>query len=355
MQQQLPPPLLLLLAAAVAPASGPGPLPAMSAGDSTVQPPERFGVVAPQLYRSSVFHPVNFTFLSQLRLKTILHLSPEVTLRAVENFIKESNIRLVHLGIKFWKPSHGWRPTSEELLKEALEMVLDVRNHPLMLMCTSGVHQTGTVVGCLRRIQRYSFTSIIDELRSFAFPGHTRYASENFIEFFDVDVVSLPEKLPDWFRRRREVEEITLRALADRHSHGLGMGQGQGPAQGGAGAVEPAYLVLLGTTTGPLVTKPLEGGSKDVKDKSGDGDGDDDDIPAGKPVLSKAKLAPASAPMQVPVPAPTLAASSNAALMSLGSGDPKARKEKGDDAGKKPVTEEPVDNLIVIFENEARA
>ena len=327
---------------------------AAGAADSTVQPPERFGVIAPQLYRSSVFHPVNFTFLSQLRLKTILHLSPEVTLRAVENFIKESNIRLVHLGIKFWKPSHGWRPTSEELLKEAIELVLDVRNHPLMLMCTSGVHQTGTVVGCLRRIQRYSFTSIIDELRSFAFPGHTRYASENFIEFFDVDVVSLPEKLPEWFKRRREVEETTLRALAQRQlglGLGLGQGQGQGPAQGGPDTPEPAYLALLGTTSGPLVTKPLEGGSKDVKDKGGDDD--DDDASVTKLVLSKAKPTPAPAPATAPL-APALAASSSAALASLGGGDPKARKDKAEDATKKPAAEEPVDNLIVVFENEAR-
>ena len=40
------------------------------------QPPERFGVVEAQVYRSSVFHPVNFTFISTLRLKTIVHLSP---------------------------------------------------------------------------------------------------------------------------------------------------------------------------------------------------------------------------------------------------------------------------------------
>eukprot|EP00516_Mucochytrium_quahogii_P004646 CAMPEP_0203761214 /NCGR_PEP_ID=MMETSP0098-20131031/14349_1 /ASSEMBLY_ACC=CAM_ASM_000208 /TAXON_ID=96639 /ORGANISM=" , Strain NY0313808BC1" /LENGTH=251 /DNA_ID=CAMNT_0050655107 /DNA_START=146 /DNA_END=901 /DNA_ORIENTATION=+ len=151
-----------------------------------------------------MFHPVNFNFINGLHLKTIVHLSPEVTLRAVSSFIRDSNITLVHLGMKFWKPS-GWAPICEDIVKEALEIVLDVRNHPLMLMCTSGLHQTGTIVGCLRRLQNRSFTSIIDELRSFAYPSHTRYANENFIEFFDVDLVSLPENLPAWFLKHQGI------------------------------------------------------------------------------------------------------------------------------------------------------
>ena len=149
---------------------------------TTVHPPERFGVVEGQLYRSSVFQPVNFTFISTLKLKTIVHLSPEVTLRAVRNFIEDNDIRLVHLGIN-WQ-STPWKPVSQELVKEAIEIALDVKNYPLMLMCTSGVHQTGTVVGCLRKMQHRSFTSVIDEMRSFAFPAHTRYANETFIDFF---------------------------------------------------------------------------------------------------------------------------------------------------------------------------
>jgi len=214
-----------------------------------VEPPERFGIVAPQVYRSSVFHPVNFSFLDRLKLKTIVHLSPEVTLRAVGQMIQDNGIRLVHLGIKFWRPSSGWKPMSDELLKEALELVLDERNHPLMLMCTSGVHQTGTVIGCLRKLQRFSFTSIIDELRGFASPGHTRYANENLIEFFDVDLVSLPEQLPSWFERHVNMPPLPV------------IPQGKKP---------PAYLSYLNVNSGPLVSVPLKTKQKSEKGDKGE-------------------------------------------------------------------------------------
>ncbi|GBG32078.1 Tyrosine-protein phosphatase SIW14 [Hondaea fermentalgiana] len=179
----------------------------------TLHAPERFGTVEAGVYRSSVLQPVNFQFVCGLGLKTIVHLSPEVTLRAVSKFISEQNIKLLHLGLKFWRPS-GWSLISEDLVKEALEVVLDERNHPLLIMCTSGVHLTGTVIGCLRRLQQRSFTNIMDELRCFAHPTHTRYANETFIEFFDVDLVSLPGQLPSWFSHASEVSHRKFAPLA---------------------------------------------------------------------------------------------------------------------------------------------
>jgi len=42
----------------------------------------------------------------------------------------------IHLGLSVWKPNLGWRPVSEELIKDGLEMALDVENHPILVMCT---------------------------------------------------------------------------------------------------------------------------------------------------------------------------------------------------------------------------
>lgn len=39
------------------------------------------------------------------------------------------------MGWKVWKPDATWKPVSEELIKEALEYVLNVNNHPIMVMC----------------------------------------------------------------------------------------------------------------------------------------------------------------------------------------------------------------------------
>mmetsp|Transcript_5360 Transcript_5360/g.6765 ORF Transcript_5360/g.6765 Transcript_5360/m.6765 type:complete len:283 (+) Transcript_5360:52-900(+) len=163
-----------------------------------VSPPECFGIVEPLVYRSSTFTPDNFSFIQQLNLKTIVHLSPDITQRAVSEFFQQNGIELIHLGMKSWKPS-GWQ-ISEELVKNALEIILNEKYHPVLITCTSGVHQTGTVVGCLRRLQEWSFANTLEELRIYSSKARTRYVNETFVEYFDPDLVTLPINLPTWFR-----------------------------------------------------------------------------------------------------------------------------------------------------------
>ncbi|CAG8439489.1 21295_t:CDS:10 [Rhizophagus irregularis] len=144
-------------------------------------PPEQFGIIEKGVYRSDMLHPSHFSFIKALQLKTALVLSPEVPTRAVLNFLEENNIKLVHLGLSIWKPNLGWRPVSEELIKDGLEMALDVGNHPILVLCTSGIHETGTFVGCLRKLQNWNFSSIVAEYRSYA-GNKVRYVNEQFIE-----------------------------------------------------------------------------------------------------------------------------------------------------------------------------
>ncbi|KAJ2075503.1 hypothetical protein GGI16_008547, partial [Coemansia sp. S142-1] len=70
--------------------------------------------------------------------------------------------------------------------------------HPLLIVCSSGVRETGTLVGCLRKLQHWNFNSIVYEYRSFA-GGKGKYTHELFIELFDTDLVTLPATLPKWF------------------------------------------------------------------------------------------------------------------------------------------------------------
>ncbi|CAG8435392.1 10752_t:CDS:2 [Funneliformis mosseae] len=179
-------------------------------------PPEQFGIIEKGVYRSDMLHPSQFSFIKALHLKTVLVLSPEVPTRAVTNFLEDNNIKLVHLGLrvwKFWKPNLGWRPVSEELIKDGLEMALDVENYPILVMCTSGIHETGTFVGCLRKLQNWNFNSIAAEYRCFA-GNKARYVNEQFIELFDMDLITLPHNLPSWFLEQQkllqqeEVEEL---------------------------------------------------------------------------------------------------------------------------------------------------
>ncbi|KAF9932280.1 hypothetical protein FBU30_008575 [Linnemannia zychae] len=115
-----------------------------------------------------------------------------------------------------------WKPLSEELIKEGLEMVLDVKNYPIMVMDTSGIHEIGTFMGCLRRLQHWNLSSIIVEYRAYA-GNKARYVNEQFIELFDIDWITLPANLPNWWIEqeamwREEEEERELHLQQEREA-----------------------------------------------------------------------------------------------------------------------------------------
>ncbi|KNE68703.1 hypothetical protein AMAG_13346 [Allomyces macrogynus ATCC 38327] len=177
--------------------------------------PDAFAQVEPNVYRSGMPTAAHIPYLRTLHLKSVLVLSPDLPPRAVFAFLDEQKIELIHLGQPHaWRPTLGppstlsttsnssppatWRPVPEELIKEALELVLDApRTHPVLVCCTTGVHETGVLVACLRRMQRWNFNSIVAEFRAFSFPS-ARAMAEQFVELFDDSLVTLPppERLP---------------------------------------------------------------------------------------------------------------------------------------------------------------
>jgi len=58
-------------------------------------PPELFGLVEKDIYRSNTLKPENFPFIKTLNLRTALLLSPEIPTRTVSFFFEESGIKLV--------------------------------------------------------------------------------------------------------------------------------------------------------------------------------------------------------------------------------------------------------------------
>ncbi|KAG5458414.1 MAG: tyrosine phosphatase family-domain-containing protein [Olpidium bornovanus] len=181
---------------------------------SLVTPPDAFGLVNDGVYRSDLLRPAHFGFMRTLNLRTVVVLTPEVPARAVLNFLEENGIKLgegdalkLTPAIPAWKRNVTWRPVSDELIKEGLELILNEENHPVLIQ--AGIHETGTFVGCLRKLQGWNFSSIVGEVRmcldhytrkyrSYA-GSKARYVNEQYIELFDVDLVTLPKMLPEWF------------------------------------------------------------------------------------------------------------------------------------------------------------
>lgn len=67
---------------------------------------------------------------------------------------------------------------------QALGVVLDRSNYPLLIHCNKGKHRTGCVVACFRKVLGESMESIIHEYHTYA--GHkARELDQQFIRSFD--------------------------------------------------------------------------------------------------------------------------------------------------------------------------
>jgi protein tyrosine/serine phosphatase len=166
-----------------------------------LNPPRAFAVVEPRLFRSAVFARENFSFLRQLKLKTIMYLASEEPSKALFDFCTEEDATFLNFGThQPYTRAGEWSPLRGDLAKEALQSLLQVDRLPLLIVCLNGIQQTSALVGCLRRLQGWSFTAIIEEHRRFGDVG-SRSAIEHYIEIFDVDVVTIPptRSLPEWF------------------------------------------------------------------------------------------------------------------------------------------------------------
>ncbi|KAI9815052.1 MAG: hypothetical protein M1827_002895 [Pycnora praestabilis] len=148
----------------------------------TLNPPENFSKVSAGIYRSGFPKPENFEHLGSLRLKTVLTLVPEEYPEPNAAFIIENSIQHFQIGMPGNKEPFVKIPPRD--IAAALSVVLDRRNHPLLIHCNKGKHRTGCVVGCFRKIQNWALASIFVEYHHHASPK-SRMLDERFIELFD--------------------------------------------------------------------------------------------------------------------------------------------------------------------------
>lgn len=104
---------------------------------SILAPPHAFAIVERGVYRSNMPHPTDMPFLLRLGLRTVVILSPEQPLRAVSEQFEAANVRVCQLAGTLPAQDTTWKPVHDEIIKEALELVLDRTIHPILLLCTS--------------------------------------------------------------------------------------------------------------------------------------------------------------------------------------------------------------------------
>ncbi|CAH2059696.1 unnamed protein product [Thlaspi arvense] len=187
----------------------------VSGDELNLIPPLNFAMVDNGIFRSGFPDSANFSFLKTLGLRSIISLCPEAYPENNMQFLKSNGIRLFQFGIKgykclpglenevwlhLWNSKHqkegsytnGNSKTSEPFvnisdhkIREALKVLLDEKNHPLLIHCNRGKHRTGCLVGCMRKLQKWCLTSIFDEYQRFA-AAKARVSDQRFMELFDV-------------------------------------------------------------------------------------------------------------------------------------------------------------------------
>lgn len=136
---------------------------------TSIVPPTNFGaVVNGQLFRSAYPQPHNVSFMKGMKLKTIVCLVDTENSQECADFIDQDGIRRVRLDIAANKG--GKVKADIESIYDALLIVMDVANYPLLIHCNQGKHRTGCVIACLRKMQGWSDHAAVDEYRTYSNP-----------------------------------------------------------------------------------------------------------------------------------------------------------------------------------------
>ncbi|CAK9327828.1 unnamed protein product [Citrullus colocynthis] len=151
--------------------------------DALLLPPPNFSMVEDGIFRSGFPQPLNFPFLRTLNLRSIIYLCPEPYPEENLEFLKANNIKLFQFKIEGKKEPFVSIP--EDAILEALKILIDVRNHPILIHCKRGKHRTGSLVGCLRKFQNWCLSSVFEEYQRFA-GMKSRVTDLQFIEKFDI-------------------------------------------------------------------------------------------------------------------------------------------------------------------------
>lgn len=159
-------------------------------GEGLLVPPLNFAMVDYGVFRSGFPDTANFSFLQTLGLRSIIYLCPEPYPEANVEFLNANGIRLFQFAIEGSKePPLVSIP--EETIREALKVVVDEKNRPLLIHCKRGKHRTGSLVGCLRKLQKWCLTSIFEEYQRYA-AEKARVSDLRFMELFDISGFKQP-------------------------------------------------------------------------------------------------------------------------------------------------------------------
>ena len=155
---------------------------AMSTSSSV--PPTAFAMVAPHIYRSGFPTRHNIEYLSRLNLRCIvkLHVGAAHS-EEVQSWVNAAGIEVVECCVAANK--EPFVVADAEEIHKALRLILDPQRQPVLIHSLRGQARMGVVIACLRKLQQWSYTTIIEEYRRFTGSGASLLDMQ-YIELFPI-------------------------------------------------------------------------------------------------------------------------------------------------------------------------
>ncbi|MCP8717188.1 MAG: hypothetical protein M5E90_07190 [Asgard group archaeon] len=191
-------------------------------------PPENFGIVETGIYRSTKLESENFPFLQTLDLKSIIILDTEKPPRSLSNFLENNpSLQFFNLGgLKISNHQHTgitskvdqedidrdvelrinnfsfntpktfastisltrkdqWMLIEKNIVLKTFEIMFNKKNYPMLVIDSSA-----TLIGILRKIQKWNFNSILNEYRIYSgMSTKNNYYAETFLELVQVELI----------------------------------------------------------------------------------------------------------------------------------------------------------------------
>jgi tyrosine-protein phosphatase-like protein OCA2 len=165
--------------------------------DITYVPPLNFALVEDSIYRSGHPVPINFPFLKTLGLRTVIYVGDKDDNEEYYEFLKKEGIQFKYLEMKSSK--EPFIMNDPNVINDALIMITNVDNYPILLHSNKGKHRIGVLVGIMRKLlQGWSLTGIFNEYDKYA--GGKGESDMEFIETFETTLAVDKSKLPKYVR-----------------------------------------------------------------------------------------------------------------------------------------------------------
>lgn len=183
-------------------------------------PPLNFALVEDGIYRLGFPMPINYPFLDDLGIKTIVYLGDlgmpltrkekkkdkhgtvEI-MQAYEQWIETETLIKFHK-LLFESPQEPFtfvlaETQAHQLLQAALQLMLDKDNFPMLVHSNKGKHRIGVLVGLMRKmLQGWLLAAIFDEYEKYAM-GKLEYDLE-FIELWNPELEVDDTRKPEFVR-----------------------------------------------------------------------------------------------------------------------------------------------------------